>query len=78
MEYEIRSAELSRTETDLIIARERVVQSMHALHAEVMRRSHVLRDEVSSLTDWREWVRRRPGTFVLTAFAVGYFVGNRH
>jgi hypothetical protein len=58
--------EIVRTETDIALARARVVRSVHALRTELDRR-----------TDWHEWVARRPGTFLLTAFAVGFLLGQR-
>jgi hypothetical protein len=59
-------AELARTEVELVLAREHVVHSVQALRKEVVR-----------TTDWREWVRRKPGTLLAAAFAVGFLVGKR-
>lgn len=59
-------AELARTEVELVLAREHVVHSVQALREEVVR-----------TTDWREWVRRKPGTLLAAAFAVGFLVGKR-
>ena len=28
-------------------------------------------------TDWREWIRRRPGTWLLGGFALGLYLGSR-
>jgi hypothetical protein len=53
-------------EAELVLARERVVRSVSALRAEVSRRA-----------DWHEWVGDRPGTFLLTAFAIGVLLGHR-
>ncbi len=36
-----------------------------------------LRQEVAVRTDWREWVRRRPGTCLAAAFTVGFLLGSR-
>lgn len=36
-----------------------------------------LRREVSVRTDWREWVRRKPGVVLGAAFAIGLYVGFR-
>jgi hypothetical protein len=58
--------EVVRTETDIALARERVVRSLNALRAELTRRS-----------DWHEWVARRPGTFLVTAFVFGFMIGQR-
>jgi hypothetical protein len=59
-------AELALTAIDLERARERVVTSVQALRAEVVR-----------AVDWREWVRRRPGTVLVAAFALGFLVGKK-
>ncbi len=59
-------AEIVRTETDIALARERVVRSVNALRTELDRR-----------TDWHEWVARRPGTFLGIAFAMGFLLGQR-
>lgn len=37
----------------------------------------VLEREVTRTLDWREWVRRRPGTALCLAFGLGLFVGRR-
>lgn len=36
-----------------------------------------LKHEVAVRTDWREWVRRRPGLVLGAAFAVGLYLGTR-
>ena len=77
MAAETRSAELARTEDDIAIARERLVLSIQALRHEVVRRKERFQEEIARSTDWREWVRRRPGTFVAAAFAVGFLIGRR-
>ena len=61
-----RSPELERAEADVQRARERVAQSVMALRNEVVRR-----------TDWREWFRRHPGTFLAGAFGLGLLWGLR-
>jgi hypothetical protein len=33
--------------------------------------------EVSASTDWREWVRRRPGVVLGGAFCIGFLIGSR-
>ena len=53
-------------EADIARARERVARSVHALRSELDRR-----------TDWHEWVARRPGTFLVSAFAIGFMLGRR-
>ena len=62
-----RSPELARVEADIERTRERVATSVMAL-----------RQEVARQTDWREWVRRRPGAFLGGAFVVGFILGQRH
>lgn len=37
----------------------------------------VLREEMSSAADWREWVRRRPALCIGAAFAIGFYLGAR-
>jgi hypothetical protein len=37
-----------------------------------------LRHEVALRTDWRTYVRARPGTFLAAAFLVGFLLGSRH
>lgn len=59
-------AELARSGVALERAREQVVHSVQALREEVVR-----------TTDWREWVRRRPGAVLGAAFVVGFFIGKR-
>jgi hypothetical protein len=61
-----RSPELARVEADIERTRERVATSVMAL-----------REEVARQTDWREWVRRRPGAFLAGAFVVGFMLGQR-
>jgi hypothetical protein len=56
--------EIEEVEADLELTRARVAASVAAIRGEVDRRR-----------DWREWVRRRPGLFVLGALAVGYLLG---
>lgn len=62
----IRSPELVRVEQDIARTRERVSRSVLAL-----------RKAVSEQTDWREWVRRRPGLILGAAFAVGLLWGSQ-
>jgi hypothetical protein len=57
---------LAETEAQIERSRERLVASIGAL-----------REEITDLTDWREWVRRRPAPFVAGAFALGFWVGWR-
>ncbi len=39
--------------------------------------AEALRHEVVVRTDWREWVRRKPGPCLVGAFAVGFFIARR-
>ncbi|MBI3180804.1 MAG: hypothetical protein HYZ28_01535 [Myxococcales bacterium] len=39
--------------------------------------AEALRRHMASSTDWREWVRRRPGLFLAGAFALGFLIGSR-
>ena len=55
---------LRETEAEIAATRERLAASLGAL-----------REEITTLTDWREWVRRRPAPFVLGAFALGFLAG---
>jgi hypothetical protein len=55
-----------RAEANVAEARERVAESMLALREEVARR-----------TDWRGWVRRRPGLLLAAAFGLGLLLGSR-
>jgi hypothetical protein len=57
---------MADTEAQIERSRERLVASFGAL-----------REEITTLTDWREWIRRRPAPFVAGAFAVGFWVGWR-
>ena len=64
----ISSEESALRETELQIerSRERLAASLVAL-----------REEITGLTDWREWIRRRPETFLVGAFALGFAIGWR-
>jgi hypothetical protein len=57
---------LRETEAEIERSRQRLVASLGAL-----------REEITTLTDWREWIRRRPAPFVAGAFAVGFWLGWR-
>jgi hypothetical protein len=59
-------AALRETEADIARTRERLAASLGAL-----------REEITTLTDWREWVRRRPAPFMAGAFALGFLAGLR-
>ena len=57
---------LRETEAQIARSRERLAASLGAL-----------REEITTLTDWREWMRRRPLPFVAGAFALGFALGWR-
>lgn len=57
---------LRETEAEIARTRERLAASLGAL-----------REEITTLTDWREWIRRRPAPFLLGAFALGFLAGLR-
>jgi hypothetical protein len=57
---------LRETEAQIERSRERLAASLGAL-----------REEITTLTDWREWIRRRPVPFVAGAFALGLALGWR-
>ena len=59
-----RSAEEVRAEIER--AREQIQTSVLAL-----------REEVGRVSDWRAYVRRRPGLWLGAAFAAGFFLGSR-
>jgi hypothetical protein len=61
-----RSPELLQVEAEIARGRDRVSRSVLAL-----------RQAVAKQTDWREWVRERPGVFIAAAFAVGLVWGHR-
>jgi ElaB/YqjD/DUF883 family membrane-anchored ribosome-binding protein len=60
------SPDLARAEEQIERTREQVTMSVLALRNEVVRR-----------TDWREWVRRQPATFVGAALVLGFLWGHR-
>jgi hypothetical protein len=60
------SLELARAEADIARTRAQVSRSVSAL-----------RQAMAESTDWREWVRRRPGVALAAAFTIGFIWGNR-
>jgi len=65
-ERPVQGSEVAEAEADIARTRERVTRSVMAL-----------RQEVAKSTDWREWVRRKPGLFLAAAFTVGFIWGRR-
>ena len=63
---EAMDAELACADAELDHIRDQFVVSMGALEREITR-----------TLDWREWVRRRPGTAFCLAFGLGIFLGRR-
>jgi len=59
-------SELERASAALAHTRDSLVLSIGTLEHEITR----------SL-DWREWVRRRPGTVLALAFGLGFLLGRR-
>ena len=62
----VKDAEVARADAELDERRDQFVVSMGALEREVTR-----------TLDWREWVRRKPGTALCLAFGLGIFLGRR-
>lgn len=60
------NAEVACADAELDHRRDQFVASMGALEREVTR-----------TLDWREWVRRRPGTAFCLAFGLGIFLARR-
>lgn len=56
----------TQVRADIERARAQIAESMSAL-----------RDEVAHRTDWRQWVRQRPGLCLGAAFAVGFWLAYR-
>jgi hypothetical protein len=59
-------------------------ETLHATAAEIARTRErlaaslgALRHELDALTDWREWIARRPLQFLAGAFALGLIAGSR-
>jgi len=60
----VMDAELARADAELDQRRDQLVLSMGALEREITR-----------TLDWREWVRRKPGTAFCLAFGLGLLLG---
>ena len=61
-----KDSELGRASAALVQTRDSLVLSIGTLEHEITR-----------ALDWREWVRRRPGTALALAFGVGLLLGRR-
>ena len=59
-------ADVARAMAELARARDKFSLSLSALERGLVRN-----------LDWREWVRRKPGTAVALAFGLGIFLGRR-
>jgi hypothetical protein len=57
---------LARAEAEIERTRERLIASAMTLQRELGRAS-----------DWREWVRRKPGLTLALAFGIGVLIGRR-
>ncbi len=44
---------------------------------QLLRSILALKRSVANQSDWREWVRRRPGPLLAVAFALGFILGQR-
>lgn len=56
---------------------ERIRADIARARAEIAASVDVLTREVSARTDWREWVRRRPGLCLGAAFMLGFTLATR-
>lgn len=54
-----------------------VRQEIARAREQIASSAEALRQEVAVVTDWREWVRRRPGACLAGAFALGFLIGCR-
>ena len=53
--------------------RAEIERAREQIHSSVL----ALRQEVRRASDWRQWVRERPGLCLGAAFAVGFLLGSR-
>jgi hypothetical protein len=56
---------------------EQVRAEIERVREQIVSSATALREEVAMRTDWREWVRRRPGLVLAGAFALGFWIGSR-
>jgi ElaB/YqjD/DUF883 family membrane-anchored ribosome-binding protein len=56
---------------------EEVRAEIERTRAQIQSSVLALRQEVRRVSDWRQWVRQRPGLCLGAAFAVGFFLGSR-
>lgn len=54
-----------------------IQQEIERAREDITRSVLALRERVTLATDWREWVRRRPGITVAAAFGIGFWIGYR-
>jgi hypothetical protein len=63
------------TETAMERNAEEVRAGIARAREEIAESLENLKDKMTATTDWREWVRHKPGLFVAAAFAVGFIIG---
>ena len=54
---------------------ERIRADIERTRAELTRSVQSLRVELHRSVDWREWVRKNPGPFLVGAFTLGFILG---
>ena len=45
--------------------------------AQVVASTAALKAQIFGLPEWRRWVRKKPGLFIIGAFALGFLIGHR-
>jgi hypothetical protein len=66
MPADLRPKTADEVRAEIAKAREQIQSSVVAL-----------REQVTVASDWRRWVRRRPGLFIGGCFALGFYLGYR-